>query len=129
MGFSLCVSLQMFPKHHRTEGAAVGGAGGRREERVCLKHLRKAEDPILVMLGLSPVGMGTGRGCGRDLTSNLQLGKVLYMWMALVPRTVGQVSGEREIDKIGCLGYFFKREWLSLDSGRGTTWRKWCKTQ
>lgn len=57
------LSLQMFPKHHRTEDAAVGGAGGRREEGVCLKHLRKAEDPILVMLGLNPVGRGTGQGC------------------------------------------------------------------
>lgn len=130
MGFSLCVSLQMFPKHHRTEeDAAVGGAGEKREEGVCLKHLRKAEDPILVMLGLNPMGRDTGQGCGKDLTSNLHVGKILYMWLASVQRTVGQGSEEREIDKIGCLGYFFKREWLSLDSGRGTIWRKGYKTQ
>lgn len=50
----------MFPKHPRTEDVAVGGAGGRREEEECLKHLREAEDAILVMLGLNPVGGGTG---------------------------------------------------------------------
>lgn len=63
--------------------------GGKREEGVCLKHLRKVEDPILVILGLNPVGRGTGQGCGRDLTSNLQVRKVLHIWLAPVTEDSG----------------------------------------